>query len=249
MLKEYHVWDGLFSPVFEKKYRVTEEMLLAANQNTIGKDKKLALSYAMQNVPGLYESYFEGILARGYEITGDITPSYCALGAESLALIKRRLTSFGFDIKIIMLMRDPFERVWSALRMGRRNMIARGADEAKFAPEEDRLLKIYDAPNMVAQTNYKFAVEALEKVFEPEQIFYALYEELFERHTLERLGSFLDIPVKEEHVQVRVNVSKKEASVSEQTVKQICGYYREIYDFCNARFPKTQDVWRSPDGQ
>ena len=114
MLKEYHVWDGLFSPVFEKKYRVTEEMLLAANPSSIGEDKMLALRYAMQNISGLYESYFEGILARGYEVTGDITPSYCALDAASLALIKRRLTRYGFDIKIILLMRDPFERIWSA---------------------------------------------------------------------------------------------------------------------------------------
>lgn len=45
-------------------------------------------------------------------ITGDITPAYCALPDGRIAQLRREMP----EVKVVMAVRDPVERIWSALR-------------------------------------------------------------------------------------------------------------------------------------
>lgn len=45
----------------------------------------------------------------------DITPSYSMLSAGDFAIVRDGLEAKGFDVKVVFLMRDPLERLWSSI--------------------------------------------------------------------------------------------------------------------------------------
>ncbi|MEO1020879.1 MAG: hypothetical protein AAFY56_24875, partial [Pseudomonadota bacterium] len=47
-------------------------------------------------------------------LTGDITPAYCTLGEQDIELIAGKLSP---ELKVILLIRNPVERLWSQLCM------------------------------------------------------------------------------------------------------------------------------------
>ena len=53
---------------------------------------------------------------KGEQMTGDISPSYCAMDEELIARILARFP----DLKIILLLRDPVARAWSHFTMKQR---------------------------------------------------------------------------------------------------------------------------------
>ena len=79
VLKEYHVWDALLSPL-------GREFIV---NNTKGEDGSQALRRLMQSVGGVYEKYFLNLIDEKVRWTGDITPSYAMLKAKDFLFIKK----------------------------------------------------------------------------------------------------------------------------------------------------------------
>lgn len=181
-------------------------------------------------------SIFSSLIKGDVHITGDITPSYSGLSAESFKLIRNRLERSGFDVKVIFLMRDPFERCWSAVRMARRN----GKGDST---EAEQLRKAYKSNEFILRTNYKSTISALELAFEKDQIYYGLYEELFNGEKIKAISDFCGVAFNPDYVSKKFNVSPKledEAMVLKQEVRD---FYSEVYEFCLERFPQTKDLW------
>ena len=147
-LKEYHIWDALYI----KECR----NFIAPNEDD--------LRYNLQNIDGSYELYFNTLISDNTNITGDITPSYSGLPSFAFEKIRKKIELAGFDIKVIFLMRDPFERCWSAVRMARRN------GNTEFS-EFELLRNSYNSEQFFFRTNYKATIEALESVFDRNQIY------------------------------------------------------------------------------
>lgn len=239
-LKEYHVWDAILTDIFPKM-EVTEQALVAAQGS--GRMKATRLRYAMQTVPGFYEFHFRSLIEAGARLTGDITPSYSSLPADAYALIRRRMEKAGLGVKVVFIMRDPFERIWSEVRMYQRNRERRGIVKQGVDRNEDQLRIMFKARSTIARTDYRRTIENLEKAFDASQILYLVYEDLFTRPSLERIAEFFGVGVDESFLGERLNVSAKQQDIDPQLRAEVMGHYAHVYEFCAGRFPVTRELW------
>ncbi|WP_444931309.1 sulfotransferase domain-containing protein [Microbulbifer sp. SSSA002] len=247
--KEYHVFDALHIP--ECKHFLTQkfkDLEAAPITQEASPEKGRLLKYLSfymdtQN----YYDYFDYLWHKGGpEVTtvGDITPSYSALPPTALNDIKLNLEERGFNVKVIFIMRDPIERCWSMVRMKRRKKLI--ADPSAHLPDEQKQLEAeFGLRTTEMRTRYETTIQNLELIFQPENIFYSLYEELFEENTIARIKKFLALNEFEADTKQRVNVSKKSDSLQElnrDLAERIFQHYRETYDFCQYRFG-VKDQW------
>jgi hypothetical protein len=68
---------------------------------------------AIKGGPPDIERYAELFQSKGAQLSGDITPAYCYLSENTIGQISKALP----DVKIVLLVRDPVDRCWSALNM------------------------------------------------------------------------------------------------------------------------------------
>ncbi|MCY7395603.1 MAG: sulfotransferase [Nocardioides sp.] len=245
--KEYHVWDGLDlasgGPV---RGRVAEQARRAGRALEAGEPAdadalRRALFYAD---PEAYFDYFEALL-RGdprARLTADITPSYADLSTERLAFVRDGFARRGVRVVAVYLMRDPVERIWSAVRMDRQR-----AGEHPPGSAEAYVPVAATRPMYADRTRYDRTIDRLDQVFGPEQVFYGFYERLFEPATLRALCGFLGIDFVAPDLERHVNVSPKTESLPEATVREVAGHFREVYAAVAARFPQVDlaELWPS----
>ena len=176
MVKEYHIWDEI--DLRDEAYRAAglEKMRLSAEkEREDGVEAISRLRYRFRSDLETYFDYFAEKLAQpGITLTGDITPSYSGLAAERFAMIRDGFAARGIPVKVIFLMRDPVERIWSAARMklwGERTE-ARQDEAAARTGDETILIRTYRSAATRYRTNYHLTAAALEQVFAPEDIHY-----------------------------------------------------------------------------
>lgn len=80
----------------------------------------------LMQTPDVYTDYFQSLLSTTVNITGDITPGYCLIDQPGLEQIGDILRRAGFKPRVIFLLRDPIDRIWSAARMIKREKISLG---------------------------------------------------------------------------------------------------------------------------
>ena len=247
-LKEYHVWDGLDLDVMAHfRERAGTRARKAGARVTRGEpatadDLRLAAFYAD---PETYVDYFELLLSRpGIRVTADITPSYAMLSAERLADVRDRFARRGIRVAPVFLMREPAERIWSAVRMYRE----RRPDRDVPAPEE-RVLEVFDSPWFEERTRYERTMDRLESVFGREGVFYALYERLFEDSTMQDLATFLGMEPHAVRTERRLNASPKSGALHlpDETAQRIARHYRTTYDAVAERVGRDQVAASWPD--
>jgi len=247
--KEYHVFDAIFSEecisfrnelinnVFEK----VQKGELGKNSNeSSGIARRLSFIDNTEN----YFDYFDYLYLKNpfIEMVGDITPSYSMLNANVYQHIKQGLESRGFSVKVVFITRDPIDRIWSMLRMGRRDKVNGGGILLKT---EEELLKIwYKLPEVQVRTRYEHTMLNLEKVFYSEDIYYGFYESFFTKHSFLSLKSFLGVNLIEPDFEEKVNSSPKNEAVSEDLMSEIAHYYSETYNYSFEKFGlAVKDIW------
>jgi len=228
--KEYHIWDAVSSPLCSK-FQVDMRSLLRLNW-------KNHIRYGMQNVPFFYEAYFGSIYMRGASITGDITPTYAVLSVQDLNAFKRRIERTGANIRCVYLMRDPFERCWSAVRMQLR--------KSRSKVDDDIFLReVYATEQYQFRTRYENVCENLVSVFSESELYFGFYETMFSDDEIQRLSNFLGIPANYKHREKKVNTSPKSKDMPWQLRGEIIDFYSETYAYCFEKFPITRRVWNT----
>lgn len=241
--KEYHVFDALYEPSCEGFLTRKLSILNDTPHNFKSLSKKVDLlkhiSFYLDTQN--YYDYFDCLWSKGGDdvtTVGDITPSYSALPVEALREIKSNLVSRGFKVKVIFLMRDPIERIWSSVRMKRKKQL-RTDPNIKLPSELTHVKRMFKTHQYEIRTRYEITVKNLEQVFDQDDIFYACYENLFVDQTLNDLKLFLNLSGLEFDVAHKVNVSKKDSSLLELDqglASQIFNHYKDTYEFCESRF-------------
>lgn len=189
---------------------------------------------------GYYESYFDGLLkADGFWLTGDISPGYMTLSVDQLRVARDRLRARGFDVKVVFLMRDPVERIWSGARMRKRNRDA-GYDGLS---DIEAVRAIINDPGVTARTRYDKTLNTLDAVFKPDEMFLALYEEMFTPREIGRLSDFLGVPTDDSLRDLKFNITEREGTLDPDLIAGIRKAYAPVYALCHARFPKTKYLW------
>lgn len=238
--KEYHVWDGLDLP---SGRIVRQRVETQAARESAGEDQLRRLRFYTD--PDAYFDYFTGLLNADptVRLTADITPAYALLSAERLAMVRDGFSSRGVRPAAVYLMRDPVERVWSAVRMDVRR---KGIEKPGAA--ENRLKVMVDDDQYATRTRYDHTMDRIEAVFGLESVFYGFYEKLFERSTLGDLCDFLGIDFHEPDFSRQVNVSPKgDGDLAEETMRQVARRFAPVYEAVAKRFPAVDlpTLWPS----
>lgn len=109
-----------------------------------------------------YRRLFEPGRRRG-KITGEATPSYSTLGAEGLEHIK----AVNPDVKLIYIMRDPIERMWSAMR------------NASSKNKKRKIKTEYDVDSeRVRKSSYLRTINTLESHFNSDQLLFCFFDDV-----------------------------------------------------------------------
>jgi hypothetical protein len=217
--KEYHVWDAVDLP----SGRVVRERI----------EKQGGERARFLTEPEFYFDYFTGLLDGGARLTADITPAYAGLSVERLSGIRASFESRGVRPVAVYLMRDPVERVWSAVRMDVRRA---GIDHPGAV--EHRLRVIADDDQYARRTRYDLAIPGIDEAFGRDAAFYGFYERLFDRDTLRELCTFLGLDFHEPDFGRQVNVSPKDdVELGEDTVRALVQRFAPVYQAVAARFP------------
>ena len=238
--KEYHVFDTLYIE-HEKKFRKQKTKRLVRNLKKGNLDTDSLLDVMFLSDQKYYYNYFDELWNSSPNTTtvGDITPSYSGLDCTTLRSIRENLVSRGFAIKLIFLMRDPLERIWSACRM-----TARNNKSIKIISDNEMVLKRYKKASMIDRTSYDKTIQNLESVFDQSEIFYCLYEQLFSLESLQSLSKFLNLPCHDFDLKSFSNVSKKSQEIDESTAMLVTNFYRQTYLNLIDRFP-VKENWKS----
>ena len=208
-LKEYHVHDALTLPAAGFNNRRRRSLL---KPRTWRRQRFL-------DRPERYYAYFAGRLQRrGIRLTGDITPSYCGLSADTLDGIRRGFASHAISVRPVFLMRDPVERIISSARMQRRKQgLSDGGGEV------DTLRQLcHERPERIAlRSDYGHTLTALDNAFGLEHCFIDLYEQLFTPGCWARLCRSLNVAYESPKWEQKLNVSRTETALPEDVLREL----------------------------
>ncbi|MEP5154746.1 sulfotransferase [Planktotalea sp.] len=248
--KEYHIHDARTIPECAGFKRRAQKRLsgLKARGETNSAGPKLQLILDFHRDENVYYDYFQGLVAPGnIHVTGDFTPSYCGLSAETFRGIDEQLTNRGMTTKVVFLMRDPVERSWSAVRMSRRELQRKNPKRQFEQTEMEQLKDIYASPVYQLRSDYAATLKNLSAAFPEERVFIEFYETLFSQDVINRLCEFVEIDPIQADLGKFVNVSPKVTTISEDIAEEIATYYAASYHEVANRFgtEKVKSIWQS----
>lgn len=240
-LREYHVFDTLYMKNCGNWY------LDAVKNKKKDENYRLRAKF-IENTNEYFDYFVRQMELSGKNVTADITPSYAGLPEHALREIKQGFEKRDIRVKIIFLMRDPFERVYSYCKKGIRNNKKR--EMRKKYIEQETLLKIYSEHGCEFRTRYDHTIKTLEKVFDSKDIFYAFYEDFFKDESIKKLTDFVDIPFEGGDYGNVVNKGQNLHSFDKTAYKKIiANYYRDTYKFIFDKFGEehVRSIWKSSE--
>lgn len=237
--KEYHVFDTLFAPQLAPKPSGFFRKIGQARARSVRKELR-RLSFIRN--PQTYFRFFDRLYRR-HDITeavGDMTPSYSMLDARAFRFIRDGLTGRGFRVKVIFVMRDPVERIWSMVHQASkiRRLERAGREPLPVSIES------FTNPYAALRTTYDRTMKELEKVFPPEDIFYGFYENFFTAESYSGLGRFLGLKLAEPDFGTVRNAGLSKRPLDPAIAREAVEFYAPTYAFVLERFgPRVTSLW------
>jgi Sulfotransferase family len=185
-----------------------------------------------------YGRLFRDARAKGL-IAGEITPAYATLGEKVL----RRLYNMNHNVKLIFVMRDPVDRVWSAVN----NAAKKGAADASTV---GAALERARESGASARSAYADTIQRLEAIFPKSQIRYCFFEDLRDRPealTAELLA-FLGVdpkPAVPIHLPQAVNVAAGSKAAPLAFATEMARDYLPMVERLCQRFQGPPQAWRT----
>ncbi len=122
-------------------------------------------------------------------MVGEITPAYGVIGIEGF----RHMATLLPDARIIFLMRDPVDRLWSATRY-----FAANHPESQLMRSPESMVAFAMRPNNLAKSRYQVTIDHIAATFPDDHVLYGFYEEIFDSEAeqlsfLRRVCALLEI--------------------------------------------------------
>ena len=207
--KEYHVFDALTLDPFSR-YRPQSPPLW--RWRTWRRERFF-------QDPNRYFDYFTGLLSRpGCRLSGDITPSYACLSADTLQWIGDAFKERSIRTCPVFILRDPIERLLSQQRMQlRKKKKLNPADELRaFHKLAD---KLEQHPSL--RSDYVSTLHSLSESFAKEDICLLLFEQLFDTSSHHRLYEQMSLPYQPMDISKKVNASSSNTPVPKDLLARI----------------------------
>lgn len=236
--KEYHVFDVQNLPFSQHFYPVLSDKEGAFSNQRNNQASKLI--EFIKN-PRSYFEYFENLCGQSVRITGDITPSYCFLPANVLSDVRASLHQYGFEPRVLYVIRDPIDRLLSYARMSKRF----GLLEGKRFPKDTELTSVVqmalDLDAVQRSLDYATAIENLRSVFPEGELLITSYERLFTPDGIGQFSAFLELDARSEFLNQKFNQSARESEeIPSGQMSQIRSGLAQQYDFCAREFPEFE---------
>ncbi|MEQ9257807.1 MAG: sulfotransferase [Roseovarius sp.] len=245
-IKEYHVMDGLFIPecaMYRDKY-APDLALMREGKAPVNKSRKIAFLHDLDT----YFDYFAELLSQPeIRLAGDITPSYSGRSAEHLTMIREKFEQRGIRTKCIFLMRDPVDRIWSAVRMWRRERRLEDPNKNFKRSEALQVRKNYMRDETRIRSDYAETLKNVTATFGPDDLHVGLFETMFNDETVETITGFLGLSYKDADLGKRVNASAKVDDIPEDLQREVARHYSTAYQAAAERFgePLIREIWPS----
>lgn len=127
-----------------------------------------------------YESHFSC-----HGISGEITPAYSTLDPAIVKTIGQYLP----EIKIIYIVRNPVDRIWSQIRMMQSAWNSASIHEFDFK----KILRLFDSPAVCLRSDYLHSFSLWQDVFGTKNILLLTFDELMLPKGLEKIFNFLQV--------------------------------------------------------
>ena len=186
--------------------------------------------------PERYFDYFTSKLKPPHiRLTGDITPSYAGLKAESFQRIKTAFAERGVQTRAVFIMRDPIERFLSQQRMQLRK---RGLLRPDHETEHLRKASIKLLKRSSPRSDYPATIDALRSGLAASEVFIGLYETLFTEQTHSALCRHLDIPEQTPDLSHKVNASQATTAVPADVLQRLGQHFAPLVTAVQDRCPE-----------
>jgi hypothetical protein len=194
-----------------------------------------------------YFDYYAKLLEpNGISLTGDITPTYAGLSAETFRTIRENFERRGVRVRVVFIMRDPVERCLSDARMlyaqtGLHRKHRLGEDEEAF------VRRLYKNPRMELHTRYDRTICNLERAFDTDAVVIEFYERLFNVEHFGAMVKRLGLPFVGADFDRRAFASKSNAIISLDTRAAIAAHYSPVYRAMEQRFGAglVRSLWKN----
>ena len=224
-LKEYHVFDALELEHFSS---------FRPKNPTPLKWRTWRRARFMEQ-PERYFDYFASRLKPPQiRLTGDITPSYAGLSAESYQRIQKAFAQRGVQTRAVFIMRDPVERFLSQQRMQlrKRGLLSPKHEIEHLNKASLKLLK-RDSP----RSDYPATLDALRTGLAASDVFVGLYETLFTAADHRALCRCLGIPEQIPELGQRVNASQATTAVPTEVLRRLGLHFAPLVTAVQERCP------------
>lgn len=225
-IKEMNVWNARFRPDLAKdwneKFAVRLQQAEAKGDAPKRQLEALRMRVAMSTDPTAYIRFFKQRTTPQHKAFGEVSPGYILLREEGLRALKAQHPR----TRLILLMRDPVERLWSALRMRQRESGVDAAQGFDSAITNELMLE---------RGRYDLIIAALDAVFDAADVHLGFYETLFEEASIRALCDFAEVDYAPADFDRHPNVAP-EAEMPAHQVQAAREALDPVYAFCRARF-------------
>ncbi len=130
--------------------------------------------------------------------TGEVTPAYAILDEYYY----RQLKNCFPQVKVIFILRNPVDRIWSMARVSH--------ERGQQVLTDTYLRDLLNDEGTKLRTQYDRTIRSLQSTFSEDNILLIFFEELFSDSTLNRLSEFLNLDNKfSKNFNAKVNSSKE----------------------------------------
>lgn len=175
-----------------------------------------------------YLDHFVRLCSAETKTVSDITPAYSAIGREGFEYMKAYFATQDVRLKLFFIMRDPVDRLWSHLRYRDRHD---AEQDVRYTWPE----RIKD-PEMLAFSDYRATVEALEAVFPAEDLLFLFYEDLFSEPAFKQLSAFAGVQYKRPDSNKSVNETPLKLDLPADVRDALRSALEPQYAFCRKHF-------------
>lgn len=244
-IKELHYFDAWLAPNYAKSwdFRFVEQLhrLTAFPEEAYSDPRLVPLidRVRMTGNPDEYFNHFRRINTAGSPYICEITPSYALINTDGLRTIQGLARKHGVSVRIMYLMRDPVDRLFSAMRHQER----RGRIPSAVAEFRDA----FQQPSEYLRGRYDLTLRRLYDVFGMSNVFTAFYETLFEmgHNEINRLTEFLSISPIPADFDTRVNTSPSSDVLPQDEIQFGIQKYQMVYEYISQLFPDAKpSAWR-----
>ena len=203
--------------------------------------------------PSSYSSYYYNFADQNnVSFVGDITPLYSALSLETLARIRRGLVDEGFQAKVFFSARDPYSRVWSAIRfeLKRKHKKQKSKQSNSASPHSlntrnaQSLLEFrYNRAGCEQRTRYDLIIPKLKNVFAEDELKICFFEEITREQGYADLANFIGLKSSDAEIESPSRVSPSITESNLELKKTVINHYSDTYKYMMKAFPKSKELW------